>query len=199
MSVSNERRQYSNQVGDITAKRFVEACEAIGYSCEKSDRNTDIYDHIDYFVTRLNDETSVDVKGGNHPNTIWVEVKKVNGEKAAAYYERVDPETGEIFHLEPEFMLCSTRPGIGRRWYERFGAVVRAADAVVARGFESKPPRYYDKLMEASHPKAFAVAKAARIEAGASDDAWKDQRPARLAVREAVKKAQYQSLKRNLE
>jgi len=126
-------------------------------------------------------------------------VKKVNGEKAPAHYERVDSETGEVFYLEPEFMLCSTRPGIGRRWYERFGSEVRAADAVVARGFESKPPRYYDKLMEASYPKAFAVAKAARIEAGASDDAWKDQRPARLAVREAVKKAQYQSLKRNLE
>jgi hypothetical protein len=83
--ISNERRQYSNQVGDITAKRFVEACEAIGYACTKSDRNTDIYDHIDYFVTRQNDETSVDVKGGNHPNTIWVEFKNVNGDHGWLY------------------------------------------------------------------------------------------------------------------
>lgn len=83
--VSKERRQYSNQVGDITAQRFVEACYAIGYTCEKSDRNTDIYDHIDYFVTRASSKTSVDVKGGNHPDTIWVEFKNVNGDAGWMY------------------------------------------------------------------------------------------------------------------
>jgi hypothetical protein len=83
--VSKERRQYSNQMGDITAQRFVEACDAIGYTCMKSDRNTDIYDHIDYFVARVNDETSVDVKGGNHPNTIWVEFKNVHGNEGWLY------------------------------------------------------------------------------------------------------------------
>ena len=134
--VSKERRQYSNQVGDLTAQRFVEACEAIGYSCEKSDRNTDIYDHIDYFVTRLNDETSVDVKGGNHPNTIWVEFKNVNGDAGWLYgkaqYIAFDmPELGgfvmvrtsELARLsekivEPVFV---TKQEATRKWYQRAG------------------------------------------------------------------------------
>lgn len=134
--VSKERRQYSNQVGDITAQRFVEACEAIGYSCEKSDRNTDIYDHIDYFVTRLQGTTSVDVKGGNHPNTIWVEFKNVNGDAGWMYgkaeYIAFDmPEvggfvmvrTGELRNLceaivEPIFV---TKKEATRKFYQREG------------------------------------------------------------------------------
>ena len=136
MSVSNERRQYSNQVGDITAKRFVEACEAIGYSCEKSDRNTDIYDHIDYFVTRLNGTTSVDVKGGNHPNTIWVEFKNVKGDNGWMYgkaeYIAFDmPELGGFVMVRTQELarLCEeivepvfvTKQEATRKYYQREG------------------------------------------------------------------------------
>lgn len=136
MHISQGRRNYSNQVGDMTAQRFVEACEAIGYACEKSDRNTDIYDHIDYFVTRLNGTTSVDVKGGNHPNTIWVEFKNVNGDKGWMYgkaeYIAFDmPELGgfvmvrtkELARLaekivEPVFV---TKQEATRKYYQREG------------------------------------------------------------------------------
>ena len=134
--VSKERRQYSNQVGDITAQRFVEACEAIGYSCEKSDRNTDIYDHIDYFVTRLQGTTSVDVKGGNHPNTIWVEFKNVNGDAGWMYgkaeYIAFDmPEVGGFVMVRTNELrnLCEkivepvfgTKQEATRKWYQREG------------------------------------------------------------------------------
>ena len=136
MSVSNERRQYSNQIGDITAKRFVEACEAIGYSCEKSDLNTDIYDHIDYFVTRLNGTTSVDVKGGNHPNTIWVEFKNVKGDNGWMYgkaeYIAFDmPELGGFVMVRTHELarLCEeivehvfvTKQEATRKYYQREG------------------------------------------------------------------------------
>ena len=134
--ISKERRDYSAQVGNMTEKRFVEACEAIGYACEKTDRNTDIYDHIDYFVTRLNGTTSVDVKGGNHPNTIWVEFKNVRGDAGWLYgkaeYIAFDmPELGgfvmvsrkQLVELceeivEPEF---TTKENATRRWYQRDG------------------------------------------------------------------------------
>jgi hypothetical protein len=134
--ISKERRQYSNQVGDLTAQRFVDACEAIGYTCEKSDRDTDIYDHIDYFVTRVNDMTSVDVKGGNHPSTIWVEFKNVHGNDGWLYgkaeYIAFDmPELGgfvmvgrrELARLsekivEPVFV---TKQEATRKYYQRAG------------------------------------------------------------------------------
>ena len=78
--VNQERRDYSNKVGSQTEKMFEDACSEIGYQCRKTDAQTDMYEHIDYFITRDNQtETSVDVKGGNHPNCIWVEFKNVNG------------------------------------------------------------------------------------------------------------------------
>jgi hypothetical protein len=134
--ISKDRRNYSVQVGDMTEKRFVEACEAIGYSCEKSDRNTDIYDHIDYFVTRLNGTTSVDVKGGNHPNNIWVEFKNVRGDAGWLYgkaeYIAFDmPEVGGFVMVSRKQLadLCeqivepvfSTKENATRRWYQREG------------------------------------------------------------------------------
>jgi hypothetical protein len=136
LMVSNERRKYSNQMGDITAQRFVEACEAIGYSCEKSDRNTDIYDHIDYFVTRLQGTTSVDVKGGNHPNTIWVEFKNVHGNDGWLYgkaeYIAFDmPELGgfvmvrtsELARLSEQIVepVFVTKQEATRKYYQREG------------------------------------------------------------------------------
>jgi len=123
--------------------------------------------------------------------------KKLDGDRAVEY-ERIDPETGEVYLLPREYMRCSTDPAIGKRWFERFGAEVCASDAVVARGFESKPPRYYDKLRERVDPKGFGVVRAARAAGAQSDEAWANSKPSRLQVREAVKKAQFSTLKRTL-
>lgn len=86
--ISNHRRQYSNHIGKTTEKLFVSACEQFGYCCEKTNEYIDIHQHIDYFIKRTNGtQTSVDVKGGNHPNLIWVEFKNVLGEKGWMYGE----------------------------------------------------------------------------------------------------------------
>jgi hypothetical protein len=78
--ISKERLEYSNEFGGRVEQMFVSACQKVGYVCEKTDDNTDMYLHIDYIVYRNNNtKTSVDVKGGNHPNVIWVEFKNVNG------------------------------------------------------------------------------------------------------------------------
>ena len=53
-------------------------------------------------------------------------------------------DTGLI--KEPEFMTMSRRPGLGKSWYEKFGAHSYEWDSVVFKGAERTPPRYYDNL-----------------------------------------------------
>lgn len=163
--ISKERRQYSNQVGDLTAQRFVDACNAIGYTCMKSDRDTDIYDHIDYFVARVNDETSVDVKGGNHPSVIWVEFQNVNGDKGWLYgkaeYIAFDmPELGgfvmvgrkELARLsekivEPTFV---TKQEATRKYYQRAGR----QDIISRLELEDLQKLVSFKILKYAHPRS---------------------------------------------
>jgi hypothetical protein len=85
--VSNYRRRYSAQQGKIAHERFVAACEFNkNYKTRRASRKEDIYDHIDVWVMKPNGkEYGVDVKGGNHPNTIWVEFKNVRGNDGWLY------------------------------------------------------------------------------------------------------------------
>jgi hypothetical protein len=84
--ISQERRNYSNKIGSETEHLFVLACNSIGYTCEKTDKNTDIYEHIDFWIKKPDGtKTSVDVKGCNHPNVIWVEFKNVQGNDGWLY------------------------------------------------------------------------------------------------------------------
>lgn len=73
--------------------------------------------------------------------------KKITGSQAAKHYERVDPFTGEMYQLEPEFATMSRNPGIGRGWFEKFGSEVFPHDEVIVRGVPARPPRYYDQQL----------------------------------------------------
>jgi len=78
--------------------------------------------------------------------------KKVRHKDDPEYYDRVNPLTGEIVQIEQEFSRMSRSPALGRRWIERFWRDVYPRDFVVIDGRERKPPRYYDKWMEAYQP-----------------------------------------------
>lgn len=80
MQLSKQRIVASDSMGNQAVKKFVDACEHFKYKIEKSDEYTDIYSHIDYFITRPDgSQTSVDIKGGNKIDEIWVEFKNVQG------------------------------------------------------------------------------------------------------------------------
>lgn len=83
--ISNNRKEYSDNIGKKSEQLFVQACNKIGYKCIKTDKNTDIYDHIDFYVERPDGTTSVDVKGNNTINCIWVEFKNVKGNDGWLY------------------------------------------------------------------------------------------------------------------
>ena len=73
-------------------------------------------------------------------------MKKVTGDLAESHYETVDLSTGEVSARVPEFNRMSLKPGIGAEWIKRYNKDVYPRDVVIARGHESKPPRYYDKF-----------------------------------------------------
>lgn len=86
--------------------------------------------------------------------------KKVTGKLAAAHYERVNPLTGELVQVEPEFATMSRRPGIGKGWLEKYSSDVYPSDEVIVRGRECKPPRFYDKQLSEEELRPI---KAARV------------------------------------
>ena len=78
--------------------------------------------------------------------------KKISGAKADSHYQVVDLDTGEISYREPEFARMSLKPAIAKPWFEKYQTDVTNHDHVIINGREQKPPRYYDKLLEESHP-----------------------------------------------
>lgn len=93
--------------------------------------------------------------------------KKITGARASKHYEQIDEATGEVRERLPERAICvSRRPGIGRRWIDENSKFSRVHDFVVLRGKKVRPPKYYDRLFDVADPKAFAIVKARRKEAG---------------------------------
>lgn len=123
-------------------------------------------------------------------------MKKVTGEMADEYYEKVDPHTGEIFSVLPEYTTMSRRPGIGKAWFEKYEKDCYPSDSVVHKGRVSKPPPYYDALYEIANPEGFAGVKKSRKKEAAKR--IRDNTSERLEAREKVKKAQVNMLKRNI-
>lgn len=124
-------------------------------------------------------------------------MKKITGALADAHYESVDFNTGEIHRLPSEYVTMSLKPAIGKGWYERYGAEVTQNDSVIIRGREMKPPKYYDKLLEAEYPEAhqfFKEERQAQARARAAEAT-----PERLRVRETVALAKLTQKKRMVE
>lgn len=113
-------------------------------------------------------------------------MKKVLGQAAADHY-------GE---RRPEYAAMSKKPGIGAKWFERFGVTdCLNLDQVVHDGKERQVPRYYDKLARRSghdfDQTDFERYKRATLSRADNTDE-------RRAVREEVHLAKVSTLKRDL-
>lgn len=113
------------------------------------------------------------------------------------HYTRVDPDTGEVFDVSPEFVRMSLKPGIGKRWIEKYHQDVYPIDAINNHGRLSKPPRYYDKHLEQLDHELLAQIQASRYRKAISHSS--EATAARLKTREQVHLARIKQLKRNLE
>ena len=122
--------------------------------------------------------------------------KKITGARASEHYCR-DTRNGSVVELQPEYATMSRRPGLASDWFDDYENDVKHYDEVIVNGHPRKPPRYYDKLLEEQDPEQLRINKLRR-EADAATRAH-DNTPARLASKEAVKKAQLNQLTRRIE
>jgi len=66
--------------------------------------------------------------------------------------------------IQPEFVTMSRRPGIGSKWYDKYKNDVITNDIQIVRGHETRPPKFYDKLLEKENPEQYKVNKTKRLE-----------------------------------
>lgn len=121
-------------------------------------------------------------------------MKKVTGKIAEHYYERIDPETGEVFNLKPPYTTMSRKPGIGGTWFEKYEPDVYPRDEVIINAQKSRPPSYYDRQLDKSDPDLLQQIKKQR-----EKDAelfTRDNTPKRLAVKESIIMKRINKLKR---
>lgn len=124
--------------------------------------------------------------------------KKVTGAGASEHYSKIDYATGEVLsEKKPEYVTMSRRPGIGKRWFQKYKGDVFPDDSVIIRGRELKPPKFYLSQLEINFPDEYAKVKANRQNEGVSNA--HDNTVARLRVKEESKLIKMKLLKRKLE
>lgn len=123
-------------------------------------------------------------------------IKKVNGDRADAYYQVTDSD-GVIHRLVPEFARMSTRPGIGASWFEKYRDSVYMPDGYVgATKTRTSVPAYYDKLEKRRNDRFDETIAYPRQLHGRS--VAHDNTTERLAVKDEVLRAKMKFYKRGL-
>lgn len=127
--------------------------------------------------------------------------KKVTGDMAEDHYTRM-LQDGRFVEVEPEFALMSRGGtgdglgGIGSGHYAKYGDEIYPQDECIVRGNRSKPPRFYDKLLEKESIEVYERVKAARRDFAESNK--EEQVLQRRTSREKVTKAKMDLLIRGL-
>lgn len=86
-------------------------------------------------------------------------------------YERFNIETGESWMVKPEFIVMSRggrtgKGGIGTGWFMKYKTDVFPSDEVIIEGHRTKPPKFYDNLLDKIDPVMFKSMKLKREQKG---------------------------------
>lgn len=95
-------------------------------------------------------------------------LKKVSGDAARDHYFGVDPRSGKLGPVVPEFSRMSLKPGIGAEWFRSHFGEVYPEGIVTLGDFRGKAPRYYDQLFARDDPEGFEELQYRRFLAGAA-------------------------------
>lgn len=121
-------------------------------------------------------------------------LKKVNGDRSDEHYTYVDPNTGEISILQKEYLAASQ--GIGLAHYEKHAQTMYVRDSCIINGKQAPVPKYYDRKLGNDNPQLLEHLKEKRRKRAMLRA--HDNTPQRLMIREEIKKAQVNLLKREL-
>lgn len=124
-------------------------------------------------------------------------MKKLKG-KEAEYYD--------LLNIEPDFVLMSRKPGLGRQYYDDHPEVMKSEYIFISTdkgGKKFRPPRYFDRLFDIDHPDELAEIKAVRKRMAEEAQRLKLERTnlsylEMLEVEERNKAAKIKCLKRTL-
>lgn len=109
-------------------------------------------------------------------------------------HTRVNTSTGELVNVKPPYTTMSRRPGIGKTWLEKYKSDVYPSDEVIVNSKSTRPPRFYDYVLEATDPAALAKIKKQRVKKGRRHK--KNNTPERLAIREHIQELKLKQLPR---
>ena len=123
--------------------------------------------------------------------------KKITGEKSDDHYQAYCWARGREVPVNEEFIRMSNRPGIGKRWFDKFGIqdCYKSGDGITIDGRHYQVPRYYDKLAEEVAPDLIESIKQGRKDAHKlKEETWQ-----RLAERHRIFDRRIEKLQRSME
>lgn len=129
----------------------------------------------------------------------YVLKKQTGDERSDTHYSRVLPGRDELVFIEPEFSLMSLKPGIGSKWFEKYGRsdIYDSGDFVVINGKKYQTPKYYDRLFDDLDERELSMIKSDRRSKAHLQAAH--QTRDRLNVREKLQTIRLSKLKRGYE
>jgi hypothetical protein len=125
-------------------------------------------------------------------------LKKVNGRNQDDHYRNIDPVTGEITYVQPEYSTMSNRPGIAKEWFDQYwrDCYPSGEIPIPGKGVIRGAVRYFDKMMEQTDEELLEEVKETRRVF--RDENADEYTPERLKDKYRVKQAQIRTLKREL-
>ena len=129
----------------------------------------------------------------------YVFKKQTGEERSENHYSRSVIGRDEPVSIEPEFSLMSLKPGIGSKWFDKYGRsdIYDSGDFVVINGQKFATPKFYDKLLEDLDERELTSIKNDRRLKAHSREA--DQTPSRLEERELLAKIRLSKRKRDVD
>ena len=139
----------------------------------------------------------VDVGEVNFESAAYVAryaLKKKTGQMAEEWY--FDPENGDF--KQPEYCTMSRKPGIGKKWYDKYKSDMFPSDdvPVPGQGVLKGMPRYYETLFGDEDPLTLEAIKEVRRKF--KEDHADEYTPERLHSKYRVKQKQIELLKRTV-
>lgn len=113
-------------------------------------------------------------------------LKELKSKNWEIEYTTLPDENGEIIKRTKPFNHMSTRPGIGKAWFEKHSKDCFPSDFLIVEGKKVPVPGYYDLLYSRDYPEEFEKIQQQREKNMQSESFIYNNTPERLATRTKI-------------